>query len=56
MKQAKITFLISIDAALEHYDLVIYSLLASFISQNFFPGHNQATSLFATIVVYAIVE
>jgi len=54
MKQAKITFLTSIGSALEHYDLVIYSLLASFISQKFFPGHNQTTALFATIGVYTL--
>lgn len=52
MKQSKITFLVSIGACLEHYDLVIYSLLASFISKQFFPNQNQTTALFATFGVY----
>lgn len=54
MKQSKITFITSVGAALEHYDLVIYSLLASFISQQFFPGHNQTVALFATVGIFAL--
>ncbi len=53
MKQSKITFFTSIGAGLEYYDLVIYSLLAKFISQQFFPSDNQVASLFATFGVYA---
>lgn len=54
MKQQKITLLTSIGAGLEYYDLVIYSLLAKFISQQFFPGTSQAASLFAAFSVFAL--
>lgn len=53
MKQSKITFLTSIGAGLEYYDFVIYSLLASFISQQFFPNSNHVAALFATFGVLA---
>jgi len=54
MKQSKITFLTSVGAGLEYYDLVIYSLLANFISQQFFPSSNHVTALFATFGVFAL--
>ncbi len=54
MKQSKITMLTSIGAGLEYYDLVIYGLLAKFISQQFFPSNNPVTSLFATFGVLAL--
>lgn len=54
MKQSKITFLTSVGAGLEHYDFVIYSLLASFISQQFFPNSNHVAALFATFGIFAI--
>lgn len=54
MKQSKVTFLASIGSGLEYYDLVIYSLLANFISQNFFPSANHIASLFATFGIFAI--
>jgi MFS family permease len=54
MKQSKITFLTSIGAGLEYYDYVLYSLLAGFISQQFFPSTNRVASLFATFGVFAI--
>lgn len=53
MKQSKITFLTSVGAGLEYYDIVIYSLLADFISRQFFPSENQVASLFATFGVFA---
>ncbi|MBU0744087.1 MAG: MFS transporter [Gammaproteobacteria bacterium] len=53
MKQSKITFLTSIGAGLEYYDLVIYSLLVNFISQQFFPSSSYVASLFATFGVLA---
>ena len=55
MKQStKITFLTSLGAGFEYYDFVIYSLLASFISQQYFPSSNYIASLFATFGVFAI--
>ena len=54
MKQSKITFLASVGSGLEYYDLVIYSLLASFISQQFFPSTNHVTALFATFGIFAL--
>ena len=54
MKQGKITFLISIGAGLEYYDFVIYSLMVTFISQQFFPGHNRVAALFAAFIVFAL--
>ena len=54
MKQSKITFLTSIGAGLEYYDYVIYSLLASFISKQFFPNTNHVAALFATFGVLAV--
>lgn len=53
MKQSKITFLTSVGAGLEYYDLVIYNLLASFISEQFFPNSNHTAALFATFGVLA---
>ena len=52
--QKKITFLTSIGAGLEYYDYVIYSLLAGFISQQFFPSSNRVAALFATFGVLAV--
>ncbi len=54
MKRYKITFLASLGSCLEYYDFIIYSLLASFISQQFFPSTNQVTALFATFGVFAL--
>lgn len=54
MKQSKITFLTSVGAGLEYYDYIIYSLLASFISQKFFPEQNHVAALFATFLVLAL--
>lgn len=54
MKQSKITFLTSVGAGLEYYDIVIYSLLAEFISQQFFPSYNHTAALFATFGVLAL--
>jgi MFS family permease len=54
MKQSKITFLTSLGAGLEYYDFVIYSLLASFISQQFFPSSNRIAALFATFGIFAV--
>ncbi|MEI8054460.1 MAG: MFS transporter [bacterium] len=54
MKQSRITFLTSLGAGLEYYDFVIYSLLASFVSQQFFPSSNHVAALFATWGVFAI--
>ena len=54
MKQSKITLLTSVGAGLEYYDLVIYSLLANFISRQFFPAENHVASLFATFGVFAV--
>jgi len=52
-KPHKITFLTSIGAGLEYYDCVIYYLLASFISQQFFPSSNHTAALFATFSIFA---
>lgn len=54
MRRFKITLLTSIGSGIEYYDLVIYSLLAKFISQQFFPGDNQVAQLFATFGVLAL--
>ena len=54
MKPSKITLLASIGAGLEYYDYVIYSLLAGFISQQFFPSTNRTAALFATFGVLAV--
>lgn len=54
MKPAKITFLTSVSAGLEYYDLIIYSLLADFISRQFFPSHDHVAALFATFGVFAL--
>lgn len=54
MKQSQITCLTSVGAGLEYYDLVIYSLLAEFISRQFFPSTNHVAALFATFGVFAL--
>lgn len=54
MKQSKITLLTSVGAGLEYYDLVIYSLLANFISEQYFPSSNHVASLFATFGILAL--
>ena len=53
MKPIKITLLLSIGTALEYYDLVIYSLLANFISQQFFPATSRTAAIFATFGLLA---
>lgn len=54
MKQSKITFLTSIGAGLEYYDFVIYTLLATYISKQFFPASNHTAALFNVFIVFAL--
>lgn len=54
MKQSKTTILTSIGAALEYYDFVIYAMLASTISQLFFPGSDYLVGILKTFGVFAI--
>ena len=54
MKQSKITLLVSLSSALEYYDLIIYSLLANFISQQFFPDANRTAAIFATFAILTL--
>lgn len=51
---SRITLLTSIGAGLEYYDYVIYYLLASYISQQFFPATNHTAALFATFSLFAV--
>jgi MFS family permease len=50
----KLTLITSIGAGLEYYDFVIYALLASYISVNFFPHADASVSLVQTFAVFAI--
>jgi MFS family permease len=54
LKPHRITLLTSIGAGLEYYAYVIYSLLASFISQQFFPSSSRYASLFMTFGVLTL--
>lgn len=53
-KKTTITFLTSLGAGLEYYDYVIYTLLAGYLSLQFFPATNHNAALFATFSVFAI--
>ena len=52
MKQFKVTLLTSIGSALEYYDLVIYSLLAEFISRKYLANQDHTLDLF---IVFGIL-
>ncbi len=50
----KLTLIASIGAGLEYYDFVIYAMLASYLSANFFPQADASSSLFQTFAVFAV--
>lgn len=52
IKPRHITLLTSVGAGLEYYDYVIFYLLTSFISQQFFPSSNHTAALFATFSIF----
>jgi MFS family permease len=54
MKKFHITLMTSIGAGLEYYDFVIYAMLATYISKNFFPANNPYVGLIETFAVFAI--
>ena len=54
MKKIHITLMTSIGAGLEYYDFVIYAMLATYISKNFFPASNPYVGLMETFAVFAI--
>lgn len=50
----KVTLITSIGAGLEYYDFVIYALLATYLSKNFFPQTDPNLALLQTLAVFAI--
>lgn len=50
----KVTLLASVGSGLEYYDYVIFGMLASFISAQFFPKENHYTALMATFMLFAV--
>ena len=52
--QRKILLLSSLGGMLEFYDFIIYALLASYISQLFFPTHSAINSLLIAFSAYAV--
>lgn len=54
MKHKHITLLASIGAGLEYYDFVIYAMLASYLSKNFFVATNHYVALLETFCVFSI--
>jgi len=53
-EQKKLLFLSSVGGVLEFYDFIIYALLASYISKEFFPAENSVISLIATFATFSI--
>jgi len=49
----KITFIASVGAGLEYYDFVIYALLTSYLSKNFFPQTEPSLALLQTFGIFA---
>lgn len=54
IKQFRLSLLVTLGIGLEYYDFVIYGLLASFLSQLFFPSDNQTVAFINTLAVFAI--
>ena len=54
MKKFHITLMTSVGAGLEYYDFVIYAMLATYISKNFFPANDPYIGLIETFSVFAI--
>lgn len=52
--QKNVVLLTSIGAGLEYYDFIIYALLATFISNNFFPNASHYAALIATFTIFSI--
>ncbi len=50
----KLTFFTSIGAGLEYFDFIIYGLLASYLSQLFFPTHDNVIGLIEIFAVFAV--
>lgn len=50
----KLTILASIGAGVEYYDFIIYGLLATYLSQAFFPGHDSMANLLKTFAIFAL--
>jgi MFS transporter, MHS family, proline/betaine transporter len=48
------TLLASLGSALEYYDFVLYALLASYLSQHFFPTHDPLAGLIETMLIFAV--
>ncbi len=54
MRKLHASLLITLGIGLEYYDFVIYGLLASFISQLFFPSDDKTVAFIKTLAVFAI--
>jgi MFS family permease len=52
--QKKVLFLSSLGGVLEFYDFIIYALLASYISKEFFPTGDNISSLLATFATFSV--
>lgn len=50
----KLTFFTSIGAGLEYFDFITYGLLASYLSQLFFPSHDNVIGLLEIFAVFAL--
>ncbi|MDF2866681.1 MAG: hypothetical protein K0S11_151 [Gammaproteobacteria bacterium] len=50
----KVTLITSIGAGLEYYDFVIYALLATYLSKNFFPQTDPSLALLQTFGIFAV--
>src|SRR5574337_1072702 len=55
IKKLRTSLLVTLGIGLEYYDFVIYGLLASFLSQLFFPGNNNTVAFMKTLAIFAIV-
>ncbi|UYM15110.1 MFS transporter [Endozoicomonas euniceicola] len=53
-EQLGLIFITSMGGFLELYDFIIYALMAPFIADHFFPGHDPYTSLLTTFATFSI--
>lgn len=54
LKQFRTSLLVTLGVGLEYYDFVIYGLLASFLSQLFFPSDDKTVAFTKTLAIFAI--
>lgn len=54
MSKVRALVLSGLGGTLEFYDFIVFALLASYISTQFFPADNEVISLIETFVTFSI--